>query len=54
MVKPRTMKSLQSLQEKRSLPLVTMSFTPLPCPFYVLAIALFIYYISVPAETEVK
>jgi len=28
--------------------------TPFPCPFSVLAIALFIYYTSVPTETEVK
>jgi len=29
-----------------------MTITPFPCPFSVLAIALFIYYISVPAGTE--
>jgi len=28
--------------------------TPFPCPFSVLAVALFNYYASVPVETEVK
>jgi len=27
---------------------------PVSCPFFVLTIALFIYYISVPTGTEVK
>jgi len=31
-----------------------VTFTTFPCPFSVLAIALFIYYTSVPAGTEVK
>jgi len=31
-----------------------VTFTPFPCPFSVLAIALFIYYTSVPAGTEAK
>jgi len=30
------------------------TFTSFPCPFSVLAIALFIYYTSVPAGTEAR
>jgi len=31
-----------------------VTITAFPCPFSVLAIALFIYYISVPAGTETR
>jgi len=34
--------------------LVKFSMFPFPCPFPVLAIALLIYYTSVPSETETK
>jgi len=39
---------------KRSECLFCESITPVPCPFSVLAVALFIYYTSVPTGTEAR
>jgi len=33
---------------------ICWTYTPFPCPFSVLAIVLFIYYISVPVATETR
>jgi len=36
------------------LALIFLTFAMFPCPFFVLAITLFVYYISVPAGTEAR